>query len=123
MDLAAGVIADNEPIAGPGTVSAAFAALSHNRAIRTGKLASSVAAGGVVAALQAVIITGTDDARIELEELTLPRLATHAAPAWVEDRTFFVFLAQLDATLASTALEALQTCGDRLDAQTLDAGV
>jgi hypothetical protein len=122
-NLATGVITNNEPIASPGAVSAAFAALSHDRPNRTGKFAAAVATGGVVATLQAVLITGANNAWIVFEELTVPRLAARSAPARVEDRTFLVCLARFDATLASTTLVPLQAIDDRLDTQTIDTHI
>jgi hypothetical protein len=71
----------------------AFAALAHHHALRTRSPAGAVAADRVLPIAKAVLITGTDDAGVELGELAMTVDSASAPPAGIEHRAVTVELA------------------------------
>ena len=87
-------------------VGVALAPLTHQRARGTRSPAGAVAADHALPLAKTVVITGTDDAGIELGELAMSVDTTSAPTAGVEDRAVGVELARRGATLALTTFGA-----------------
>jgi hypothetical protein len=101
----------------------AFAPLSHQSARGTRSAAGTVAANRVLPLAKTVVITGTDDAGIELGELAMTVDTASAPQTRVEHRAVAVELACRGTTLALTTFRAGQAFDDRRDANAVAAHV
>ena len=84
---------NDDAIKAHGAVGVALASLSHQGADRARSPAGAVAADRVLPAAETVLVTGTDDAGVELGELAMTVDTTSAPPAGVEHRAVGVELA------------------------------
>jgi hypothetical protein len=84
---------DDDPVKADRADGLAFAPFPHQRARWTGSPAGAVAADRVLPIAKAVLITGTDDAGVELGELAMTVDSASAPPAGIEHRAVTVELA------------------------------
>jgi hypothetical protein len=106
-----------------GSIRVALTPLSHQGADGARSPAGAVAADRVLPAAKTVLVTGTDDAGVELGELTLTVDTAPAPQAGVEHGAVGVELARRGTTLTLATFRAGQALDDRRGADTLDAGI
>lgn len=100
------IVVNDDAIKAHGAVGVALASLSHQGADRARSPAGALAADRVLPTGETVLVTVTDDARVELGELAMSVDTTSAPTAGVEDRAVGVELARRGATLALTTFGA-----------------
>jgi hypothetical protein len=111
--LAARVVVNDDPVKTHRAVGVALAPLTHQRARGTRSPAGAVAADHGLPLAKTVVITGTDDAGVELGELAMTIDAASAPQAGVEYRAVAVELACRGTTLALTTFRARQALDNR----------
>jgi len=90
---------NNDAIHVCGTIGVALASFSHQCADWAGPPAAAAAADRILAATETVLVAGTDDAGIQLGELTVTIDTASAPPTRVEYRAIVIQLACRGTTL------------------------
>lgn len=117
------VVDNNDAITGRGPGRLALTSLSHHHARGAWSPAGAIATDDILPAVDTVLVTRANVARVNLGELTLTTDTASTPQTRVQYRTVDVRVAGRRTTLARATLMARKTFDDRRNTKTFKAGI